>query len=144
MGISPSFYTLSYILYSDKKTFLKEFEHLENPQVLSTFNELINPYLLRRKKEDVDDTIPQKEETLVEVALTAIQKTYYKAVLEKNMSILTKGGIKRSLLNIVMELRKCCNHPYLIAGVETTVRNEIERDNEKFKSEQEKTIAMNL
>ena len=143
MGISP-FYTLSYILYSDKKTFLKEFEHLENPQVLSTFNELINPYLLRRKKEDVDDTIPQKEETLVEVALTAIQKTYYKAVLEKNMSILTKGGIKRSLLNIVMELRKCCNHPYLIAGVETTVRNEIERDNEKFKSEQEKTIAMNL
>jgi SNF2 family DNA or RNA helicase len=24
-----------------------------------------------------------------------------------------------SMTNLVMELRKCCNHPYLIKGVET-------------------------
>jgi hypothetical protein len=29
----------------------------------------------------------------------------------------TKGSLPK-LMNIQMELRKCCNHPFLIAGVE--------------------------
>lgn len=30
-----------------------------------------------------------------------------------------------SLMNIMMELRKCCNHPFLIRGVEQTILDEI-------------------
>ena len=53
--------------------------------------------------------------------LTAIQKQYYKAILERNFTFLTKGSnTVPNLLNTVMELRKCCNHPLLIAGISCT------------------------
>jgi len=62
------------------------------------------------------------------VELTVIQKQYYRAILERNFTFLSKGpgsgfssGVP-SLLNVVMELRKCCNHPYLIQGGEGVVR----------------------
>ena len=45
----------------------------------------------------------------------------YKAILEGNRDILVNGASNAampSLVNIQMELRKCCNHPYLIKGVE--------------------------
>lgn len=60
-----------------------------------------------------------------QVELTNIQKKYYRAILEKNFSFLSKGGAGGgggggasvpNLLNTMMELRKCCNHPYLITG----------------------------
>lgn len=59
--------------------------------------------------------------------LTNIQKKYYRAILEKNFSFLSKGGSGGggggssvpNLLNTMMELRKCCNHPYLINGIHT-------------------------
>ena len=53
-----------------------------------------------------------------QVELTATQKQYYRAILEKNFNFLSKGSgtTVPSLLNVMMELRKCCNHPFLIAG----------------------------
>ncbi len=52
--------------------------------------------------------------------MTPLQKKYYKWVLTKNYRDLTKGvkGKKPSLVNIVMELKKCCNHPYLFESAE--------------------------
>ena len=49
------------------------------------------------------------------------QKKCYRAVLEGNRDVLVNGVSSASmpnLVNIQMELRKCCNHPYLIKGVE--------------------------
>lgn len=42
-------------------------------------------------------------------------RKYYKFILTKNFEALnTKGGGNQvSLLNVVMDLKKCCNHPYL-------------------------------
>lgn len=39
----------------------------------------------------------------------------------------TKGGLPK-LMNIQMELRKCCNHPYLINGVEEKEMEQLEYD----------------
>lgn len=74
--------------------------------------------MLRRLKEDVEKSLAPKEETIVEVELTVIQKQYYRAILERNFTFLSKGGPSAvpSLLNVMMELRKCCNHPFLIKG----------------------------
>lgn len=72
-------------------------------------------------KEDVEKSLAPKEETIIEVELTRIQKKYYKAILERNFDHLRGGGTSKnlpSLLNIMMELRKCCNHPFLVKGVE--------------------------
>lgn len=75
--------------------------------------------MLRRLKEDVEKNLAPKEETIIDVELTNIQKKYYRAILEKNFTFLSKGGGQANvpnLLNTMMELRKCCNHPYLING----------------------------
>lgn len=59
-----------------------------------------------------------------QVELTNIQKKYYRAILEKNFSFLSKGASQHNmpnLINTMMELRKCCNHPYLITGGKHTV-----------------------
>ena len=76
--------------------------------------------MLRRLKEDVEKTLAAKEETIVEVELTNIQKKYYRAILERNFDFLAKGGSSSNLpnlMNTMMELRKCCNHPYLVNGL---------------------------
>lgn len=75
--------------------------------------------MLRRLKDDVEKNLAPKQETIIEVELTNIQKKYYRAILEKNFSFLTKGAYQHNmpnLINTMMELRKCCNHPYLING----------------------------
>jgi SNF2 family DNA or RNA helicase len=61
------------------------------------------------------------------VELTVIQKQYYRAILERNFTFLSKGGPSAvpSLLNVMMELRKCCNHPFLIKGTCTGCKIEI-------------------
>lgn len=47
--------------------------------------------------------------------MSSVHRKYYKFILTKNFDALnTKGGGNQvSLLNVVMDLKKCCNHPYL-------------------------------
>lgn len=47
-----------------------------------------------------------------------MQKQYYKALLQKDLEVVNAGGERKRLLNIAMQLRKCCNHPYLFQGAE--------------------------
>ncbi|XP_023803393.1 chromodomain-helicase-DNA-binding protein 8-like [Cyanistes caeruleus] len=75
--------------------------------------------MLRRLKEDVEKNLAPKQETIIEVELTNAQKRLYRAILERNFAYLARGaghGNVPNLLNTMMELRKCCNHPYLING----------------------------
>ncbi|XP_035769487.1 chromodomain-helicase-DNA-binding protein 4-like [Neolamprologus brichardi] len=76
------------------------------------------PHMLRRLKADVFKHMPSKTELIVRVELSQLQKKYYKFILTKNFEALnTKGGGNQvSLLNVVMDLKKCCNHPYLFPG----------------------------
>jgi len=41
-------------------------------------------------KEDVEKAIAPKEETIIEVELTRLQKKYYRAILERNFENLTR------------------------------------------------------
>ena len=47
-----------------------------------------------------------------------MQKQYYRALLQKDLEVVNAGGECKRLLNIAMQLRKCCNHPYLFQGAE--------------------------
>jgi chromodomain-helicase-DNA-binding protein 7 len=51
-------------------------------------NQILAPYMLRRMKEDVEKSIAPKEETIVEVELTEMQREYYKQIYEVPPSIL--------------------------------------------------------
>lgn len=106
-------------------TFLNDFGDLKTESQVSKLKALLKPMMLRRLKEDVEKTLAAKEETVIEVELTNIQKKYYRAILERNFSFLSKGSTSSSnvpnLMNTMMELRKCCNHPFLINGAEEQI-----------------------
>ncbi|OQR70391.1 chromodomain-helicase-DNA-binding protein 1-like [Tropilaelaps mercedesae] len=82
----------------------------------------LEPYLLRRVKKDVEKSLPAKVERILRVEMTSLQKQYYKWILTKNYKMLTKGlkGSQASFVNIMVELKKCCNHGLLIRPPETT------------------------
>lgn len=61
---------------------------------------------------------------------------YYRALYEKNVRFLHKNKSKAldgpSLSNLAMQLRKCCNHPFLLNGVEEDVRAQVGESGEKL------------
>ncbi|KAG2496454.1 hypothetical protein HYH03_005678 [Edaphochlamys debaryana] len=86
------------------------------------------PVLLRRMKEDVE-TLPQKEEVVIWVELTAPQRAYYRALYEGQIGALL-GGVKQANLpgmrNLAMELRKLCCHAALCDGLEDDLRAKLD------------------
>lgn len=83
---------------------------------------LIAPFMLRRTKADVADHInlPSRTQLTLYAGLSGVQRKLYKALLLKSdlAAITGASGNKRGALNLLMELRKCANHPYLFDGVE--------------------------
>ncbi|WOK91835.1 hypothetical protein Cni_G00526 [Canna indica] len=101
--------------------FEEKFDDLTSAEKVEELKKLVAPHMLRRLKKDAMQNIPPKTERMVPVELTSIQAEYYRAMLTKNYQLLRnvgKGSAQQSLLNIVMQLRKVCNHPYLIPGTE--------------------------
>lgn len=110
--------------FLDKKSFptLSRFQERFGETVtadhIEDIQKAIQPYILRRKKADVNIEIGQKEEIIVEVELTRFQREMYKAILQDNRSTLLHETAGVSLNNIAMQLRKICNHPYTIKSME--------------------------
>eukprot|EP00158_Paraphelidium_tribonemae_P009464 Partr_v1_DN28874_c3_g1_i2_m34244 putative Chromodomain helicase DNA binding protein len=78
----------------------------------------LKPHLLRRMKKDVETSLPQKNEYILRVGLARDQLELYKNLHCRNFDALKAGGNQVSLLNLVIELKKCSNHPFLFDGVE--------------------------
>ncbi|XP_026854693.2 chromodomain-helicase-DNA-binding protein 1-like isoform X2 [Electrophorus electricus] len=82
-------------------------------------HQVLQPFLLRRVKAEVAADLPKKMELLVYHGMSALQKKYYKAILMKDLDAFGSDQTNKTrLLNILMQLRKCVNHPYLFDGVE--------------------------
>ncbi|XP_077050521.1 chromodomain-helicase-DNA-binding protein 2 isoform X5 [Siphateles boraxobius] len=81
-----------------------------------SLHKVLEPFLLRRVKKDVEKSLPAKVEQILRVDMSAQQKQFYKWILTRNFKALSKGtrGSSSGFLNIVMELKKCCNHGFLI------------------------------
>uniref|UniRef100_A0A1A7Y604 Stress-activated protein kinase JNK n=1 Tax=Iconisemion striatum TaxID=60296 RepID=A0A1A7Y604_9TELE len=81
-----------------------------------SLHKVLEPFLLRRVKKDVEKSLPAKVEQILRVDMSAQQKQFYKWILTRNYKALSKGtrGSSSGFLNIVMELKKCCNHGFLI------------------------------
>ncbi|WFD06104.1 hypothetical protein MVES1_001445 [Malassezia vespertilionis] len=94
----------------------------EQENVVEQLHKVLRPFLLRRVKADVERSLLPKKEINVFVGLTDMQRQWYKSLLEKDIDavngVISKKEGKTRLLNIVMQLRKCCNHPYLFDGAE--------------------------
>ncbi|XVE71251.1 hypothetical protein DITRI_Ditri10aG0135600 [Diplodiscus trichospermus] len=116
--------------FGSLEEFQEEFKDISQEEQISRLHKMLAPHLLRRVKKDVMKELPPKKELILRVELSSKQKEYYKAILTRNYQILTRrGGPQISLINVVMELRKLCCHPYMLEGVEP----DIEDANEAYK-----------
>uniref|UniRef100_A0A3Q2QLC6 Chromodomain helicase DNA binding protein 4b n=1 Tax=Fundulus heteroclitus TaxID=8078 RepID=A0A3Q2QLC6_FUNHE len=100
--------------------FLEEFADIAKEDQIKKLHDMLGPHMLRRLKADVFKHMPSKTELIVRVELSPMQK-YYKFILTRNFEALNTrgGGNQVSLLNVVMDLKKCCNHPYLFPAAAT-------------------------
>ncbi|KAJ3298557.1 hypothetical protein HDU79_009322 [Rhizoclosmatium sp. JEL0117] len=92
----------------------------DDDTIIPLIHDYLRPYFLRRTKKEVLTFLPPKAEIVVPISLSSVQKELYKAVLSKNFQLLRSIGVQEKgektaapLKNILMELRKICNHPYL-------------------------------
>ncbi|XP_023561516.1 SWI/SNF-related matrix-associated actin-dependent regulator of chromatin subfamily A member 5 [Octodon degus] len=93
---------------------------LGDQKLVERLHMVLRPFLLRRIKADVEKSLPPKKEVKIYVGLSKMQREWYTRILMKDIDILNSAGKmdKMRLLNILMQLRKCCNHPYLFDGAE--------------------------
>ena len=73
--------------------------------------------MLRRLRADVEHNIPEKKEIHLSIGLTKKQKKLYSEFITGNLTSLSARD-KMSLNNVLMQLKKVCNHPYLFEGQE--------------------------
>ncbi|KAJ9156566.1 Chromatin remodelling complex ATPase chain ISW1 [Pleurostoma richardsiae] len=94
----------------------------DQDKVVQQLHRVLRPFLLRRVKADVEKSLLPKKEVNVYIGMSEMQVKWYQKILEKDIDAVNGAGGKREsktrLLNIVMQLRKCCNHPYLFEGAE--------------------------
>lgn len=102
---------------------------------IAELNNKIQPYILRRTKQKVENDLPPKSEKIIRVELSDVQLEYYKNILTRNYAALNEGakGHKQSLLNIMMELKKASNHPYLFGTAEERVLKGSNRQEDQLK-----------
>ena len=94
----------------------------DSDTVVQQLHKVLRPFLLRRVKSDVEKSLLPKKEMNLYIGMSDMQVKWYKKILEKDIDAVNGAGGKKEsktrLLNIVMQLRKCCNHPYLFEGAE--------------------------
>ncbi|VDN28567.1 unnamed protein product [Gongylonema pulchrum] len=106
--------------------FIAKYRNTADRKVTDELQQLLSKYMFRRTKEMLSIGIPDSSELIIYHRITEIQKNLYLATLTKNYEFFESmdvrktqtSGSKMSLLNILMQLRKCVAHPYLFDGVE--------------------------
>ena len=111
-------------IFEDSEAFDQWFSgQNEDPDVVvQQLHKVLRPFLLRRVKSEVEKSLKPKKEVNLYIPMSDMQIKWYKKILEKDIDAVNGAGGKKEsktrLLNIVMQLRKCCNHPYLFEGAE--------------------------
>jgi ATP-dependent helicase STH1/SNF2 len=90
--------------------------------VIKRLHKVLRPFLLRRLKKDVEKDLPEKQERVIKCRFSALQAKLYKQLVTHNKMVVSdgKGGKTgmRGLSNMLMQLRKLCNHPFVFEPVE--------------------------
>ncbi|OHT03566.1 hypothetical protein TRFO_29068 [Tritrichomonas foetus] len=101
-------------VFNDLESFKKRYDL---PEYQDELQSVIAPYMLRRVKNEVEKTIGSKEENIVEVELSKSQRSLYKRMLQQNAAQTNDNNFATN--NVKMQLRKVCNHPYLLTDPKT-------------------------
>jgi len=85
-----------------------------NIGVVQKLQSILRPFLLRRMKRDVEKQLPEKVEHIVQCNLSRRQRLLYDEYInnDKTKDTLVESDFF-SIMNVLMQLRKVCNHPDL-------------------------------
>jgi SNF2 family DNA or RNA helicase len=83
-----------------------------NATVVNRLQSILRPFLLRRLKKDVEKQLPVKTEHVIFCPLSRRQQFLYDEFLERRGN---QDGDTIGIMNILMQLRKVCNHPDLFS-----------------------------
>ncbi|CXI24825.1 Snf2-related CBP activator, putative [Plasmodium berghei] len=83
----------------------------DSKELIDRLHTVIRPYILRRLKKNVEKEMPNKYEHIIKCKLTRRQKILYDEFInnKKVQNTLTSGNYM-GLMNILIQLRKVCNH----------------------------------
>nr|XP_026501590.1 helicase domino [Vanessa tameamea] len=88
--------------------------HRYSDALVRRLHEVLRPFLLRRLKADVERQMPRKYEHVLLCRLSKRQRFLYDDFMSraKTKECLASGNLL-SVINVLMQLRKVCNHPDL-------------------------------
>nr|POE56809.1 chromatin structure-remodeling complex subunit snf21 [Quercus suber] len=90
--------------------------------VIRRLHKVLRPFLLRRLKKDVEKDLPDKTEKVIKCSFSALQAKLHKQLITHQKIIVNDSTGKkanlRGLSNMLMQLRKLCNHPFVFEEVE--------------------------
>lgn len=84
-----------------------------NTKIVERLHSILRPFILRRMKKDVEKQLPNKIEHVVLCPLSRRQQFLYDEFLEHRGKQLNSDSV--GIMNVLMQLRKVCNHPDLFA-----------------------------
>jgi len=116
-------------IFTTSEPFAKAFDLNENiidKTFLQHAHQLLGLFMLRRLKHKVETFIPPKLETKVYCPLSKTQTFWYRSLLMKDLGKLASCNDRnlatqqkyQALKSLFMQLRKCCNHPFVFEGAE--------------------------
>jgi len=84
----------------------------ENQLYVNTLHQILRPFILRRIKLHVEQQLLPKKEIFLFVGMSNMQKQWYKNIITRNYDeLINNNGKSQALHNVLMQLRKVCNHP---------------------------------
>ncbi|KAK4346829.1 hypothetical protein RND71_033168 [Anisodus tanguticus] len=101
----------------------EEMEEKRRAQVVAKLHAILRPFLLRRMKVDVEQMLPRKKEILLYATMTEYQKKFQEHLINRTLegylleNVSTGNGFKGKLNNLMIQLRKNCNHPDLLESL---------------------------
>ncbi|XP_050226805.1 ATP-dependent DNA helicase DDM1 [Mercurialis annua] len=105
---------------ANNESMKEEVEEKRKSQVVAKLHGILRPFLLRRLKADVELMLPRKKEIILYATLTEHQKNFQDHLINKTLEQYlqdksnTGRTVIRTLNNVMIQLRKNCNHPDLL------------------------------
>ncbi|KAL2924033.1 Protein PHOTOPERIOD-INDEPENDENT EARLY FLOWERING 1 [Bienertia sinuspersici] len=88
-----------------------------NKEVIDRLHNVLRPFILRRLKRDVEKQLPMKHEHVIYCRLSKRQRNLYEDFIASSETQATLASANFiGMLNVIMQLRKVCNHPDLFEG----------------------------
>ncbi|XP_009792124.1 ATP-dependent DNA helicase DDM1 isoform X1 [Nicotiana tabacum] len=97
----------------------EEMEEKRRAQVVTKLHAILRPFLLRRLKVDVEQMLPRKKEIILYATMTEHQKKFQDHLINRTLEgylleNVSRGHGFKKLTNLMIQLRKNCNHPDLL------------------------------